>query len=251
MGIRDDLLPLVDELRAIPGSSDFQLRRYAVTIRRRVWSGTYPGDGTPVDQDIILAPLPRVRNSFSSATLSPQAMQYILANGNVISDRYYSIDRITPAYIDASNNNTPGGYSPQQLRTIASPDLKNVEEIVVLVGDDGYRRDCVQVTFEQDRSFGYTMLVHESDRPRAGLASLAITPSSPSVVHGSAVQLTATGTFDDGSTSDLSPLVVWTSGTPAKATVDLLGKVSAIAAGTSAVSAALAGVTATVTVTVT
>lgn len=251
MGIRDDLLPLVDELRAIPGSSDFQLRRYAVTIRRRVWSGTYPGDGTPVDQDIVLTPLPRVRNSFSSASLSPQAMQYALANGNIISDRYYSIDRITPAYIDASNNNTPGGYSPQQLRTIASPDLKNVEEIIVLVGDDGYKRDCVQVTFEQDRSFGYSMLVHESDRPRAGLSSLSIPTTPLTVATGSKLQLTARGTFDDGDTSDLTPLAVWASGTPAKATVDLLGNVTGVAPGTSVITATLSGQTASVTVTVT
>lgn len=249
MSIRDDLLPVVDQLRALPGT--FGLRRYAVTIRRRIWSGTYPGDGTPTDQDIVITPTPRVRNSFSSATLSPQALQYILANGNVIDDRYYKIDRITPAYIDASNNNTPGGYSPQQLRTVVSPDIKNVEEIVVLVGDDGYKRDCVQVTFEQDRSFGYTMLVHESDRPRSGLTSMTITTSPLTVVNGSRLQLTARGTFDDGTTSDLTPLAVWASGTPAKATVDLLGNVSGIAAGTSVITATLSGQTASVTVTVT
>lgn len=245
MSIRDDLLPVVDQLRALP--NEFGLRRYAVTIRRRVWSGAYPGDGTPSDQDIVITPVPRVRNSFSSATLSPQAMQYILANGNVIDDRYYKIDRITPAYV---NNGVPGGYTPKQLRTVASPDLKNVEEIVVLVGDDGLKRDCVQVSFEQDRSFGYTMLVHESDRPRAGLASLAVTPSPATVVHGFKVQLTATGTFDDGTTSDLTPLVVWASGTTAKATIDLLGNVTGVAAGTSVVTATLSGQTASVTVTV-
>lgn len=244
--IRDALLPVVDLLRGLPNT--FGLRRYAVTIRRRVWSGAYPGDGTPTDQDIVLSPIPRVRNSFSSASMSPAAMQYILANGNVIDDRYYKIDRITPAYV---NNGTPGGYTPQQLRLVGNPDLKNVESIVVLVGDDGVKRDCVQVTFEQDRSFGYTMLVHESDRPRAALSSLAITPSSPSVVHGSTVQLTATGTFSDGVTSDLTPLVVWSSGTLAAATVDLLGKVTGVAAGTSVITASLTGISATTTVTVT
>lgn len=246
--IRDALLPVVDLLRELPNT--FGLRRYAVTIRRRVWSGTYPGDGTPTDQDIVITPIPRVRNSFSSATMSPQAMQYLLANGNVIDDRYYKIDRITPTYSVVGG--VSGGYSPKQLRTIASPDLKNVEEIVVLVGDDGYKRDCVQVTFEQDRSFGYTMLVHETDRPRAALTSLAVTPASPSpsVAVGKKLQLTATGTFNDGSTSDLSPLVVWSSGTPSHATVDLLGNVTGVAAGTSVITAALAGISATVTVTV-
>jgi hypothetical protein len=244
--LRDDLLPVADELRQLP--VDFGLRRYTVTIRRRIWSGTYPGDGTATNQDIALSPLPRVRNSFSSASLSPAALQYILANGNVIDDRYYKIDRITPAYNDGT---VSGGYTAQQLRLRPSPDSKSIEEIVVLVGDDGMRRDCVQVTFEQDRAFRYTMLVHESDRPRVALSSLAITPVSPSVVHGNKVQLMATGTFADGTTSDLTPLVVWSSATPAKATVDVLGNVTAVAAGTSVITAALADITATDTVTVT
>lgn len=245
--LRDALLPVADALRQLP--QVFGLRRYGVTIRRRVWSGTYPGDGTPVDQDIVLSPIPRVRNSFSSSTLSPQALQYILANGNVIDDRYYQIQSITPSYNDG--NGHAGGYTPQQLRLITSPDVKNVENIVVIVGDDGYKRDCVQVTFEQDRAFRYTMLVHESDRPRAGLSSLAIPTTPLTVAIGSRLQLTARGTFDDGDTSDLTPISVWASGSPAVATVDLLGNVSGVSAGTSTVTATLSGKTASVTVTVT
>lgn len=245
--LRDALLPVFSELRQLP--VDFGLRRYSVTIRRRVWSGTYPGDGTPTNQDIVVTPLPRVRNSFSSASLSQSAMQYILANGNVIDDRYYRIDKITPSFVDSAGN--PGGYSPQQLRMRPSPDSGAIEDIVVLVGDDGLRRDCVQVTFEQDRAFGYTMLVHESDRPRVALSSLAITPVSPSVVHGTKKQLTATGTFADATTSDLTPLVVWSSATPSVATVDVLGSVTAVGAGTAVISATLNGITATDIVTVT
>lgn len=244
--LRDALLPVFSELRQLP--VDFGLRRYSVTIRRRVWSGAYPGDGTPTNQDIVIAPLPRVRNSFSSASLSQSAMQYILANGNVIDDRYYRIDKITPAFVEDSGNT--GGYSPQQLRTRPSPSSTAVEEIVVLVGDDGLRRDCVQVTFEQDRAFGYTMLVHETDRPRAALSSIAVTPGPLTIALGSTVPLTATGTFADGDTSDLTPLVVWTSATPAKVTVDVLGNVFGAATGSSVVSATLNGITATVTVVV-
>jgi hypothetical protein len=245
MSLRDDLLPVVDDVRLIPG--DFGFRRYGVTIRRRVWSGNFAGDGTPTDQDIVLSPIPRVRNSFSSASLRPETLQYILANGGVIDDRYYQIDRITPAYV---SNGVAGGYSAQQLRLKPPTDAKNVECIVVLVGDDGFKRDCEQVTFEQDRAFKYAMLVRESDRPRVALTSLAITPSVPAAAVGAKVKLTATGTFADGTTSDLTPLVTWTSATPGHATVDLLGVLSGVAAGTSVITASLTGISTTATATV-
>lgn len=251
MGIREDLLPVVDGLRSIPGSSDFGLRRFSVTIRRRVWSGAYVGDpsGTATDEDLALSPLPRVRQVFSASSLRPDQLQYILANGNKIDDRYYKIDRITPRYTNPDGST--GGYSAQQLRLAADPDLHNVESIVVLVGDDGYKRECVQTTFSEDRAFGYSMLVHESDRPRVALASIAITPSPATVVHGSQLQLTATATFADGSTSDLTPMVTWTTTNGNVATVDLLGSVTGIAAGSATIRASMTGVSGTVAVTVT
>jgi uncharacterized protein YjdB len=132
----------------------------------------------------------------------------------------------------------------------ASPDAKNVEEIVALVGDDGLRRDCIQVTFEQDRAFGYTMLVHETDRPRVALSSLAIAPASPSVAVNATFQLTATGTFADGTTSDLTPLVMWSSNS-LHAAVDVLGVLSGISSGSATITAALTGVSTTASVTVT
>ena len=245
--LRDSLLPVIDQLRGMPPT--FGLRRFAVTIRRRTWNGTYTGDpnGSVTNEDIVINPIPRVRQVFSASSLRGDQLQYILANGNVIDDRFYTIDRITPSYV---NNGTPGGYSAQQLRLVADPDLHNVESVVILVGDDGFKRECVQTTFAEDRAFGYSMLVKETDRPRAALASLAITPSAPALAVGAKLQLTATGTFADGSTSDLTPLVVWSSGTPAHATVDLLGVLSGVATGTSVITASLTGISTTATATV-
>ena len=37
MSLRDDLIPVIDELRGLP--NDFGLRRFSVVLRRRVWSG--------------------------------------------------------------------------------------------------------------------------------------------------------------------------------------------------------------------
>lgn len=228
----------------------FGLRRFSVTVRRRTWTSAYPGDpaAAPLDNDIVITPVPRVRQVFSSAQLRPEQLQYIIANGNVIDDRFFTIDRITPAYV---SNGTPGGYSAQQLRLVANPDATNIEYLVILVGDDGFKRECVQTTFSEDRAFGYSMLVHETDRPRAALASLAITPSPPSVVHGTSLQLTATGTFEDSSTSNLTPLVTWTSTNELVAKVDLLGNLTGVSAGTATIFCELTGVSGSIAVTVT
>lgn len=44
MSLKDDLLPLIDDLRSIPGELGF--RPYSVTIRITTWSGQRVGEGT-------------------------------------------------------------------------------------------------------------------------------------------------------------------------------------------------------------
>ncbi len=51
-------------------------------------------------------------------------------------------------------------------------------------------------------------------------ASIAITPASPSVPLGGTMQLTATGTYADGSTQDLTATVTWTSSNENAAVID-------------------------------
>jgi N-acetylneuraminic acid mutarotase len=53
-----------------------------------------------------------------------------------------------------------------------------------------------------------------------GLLSIAVTPKTPSVPEGLTQQFTATGTFTDTSTANLTNTVAWTSGTPATAPID-------------------------------
>lgn len=47
--------------------------------------------------------------------------------------------------------------------------------------------------------------------PNKTLTSIQITPANPSVAAGSTQQFAAMGTFSDGSTSDLTASVTWTS----------------------------------------
>jgi uncharacterized protein YjdB len=85
----------------------------------------------------------------------------------------------------------------------------------------------------------------------ANLNTITITPQLTSVPISTTVQFSATGTYGDGSTRDLSSLVTWTSSSPTVATVDVNGLFTALAAGTTTITATLNGVTQTFTVTIT
>ncbi len=80
----------------------------------------------------------------------------------------------------------------------------------------------------------------------ATLSSIAITPATPpSFAKGSSEQFTATGTFSDGSTQDLSSTVTWTSSNPAVFTVDAHGVATGIGTGSATLTAAYQGRSAT------
>jgi trimeric autotransporter adhesin len=89
----------------------------------------------------------------------------------------------------------------------------------------------------------------------ATLVSIAVSPTNPSIPVGRALQLTATGTFSDNSTQDLTASVTWASATETVATVSnaatTQGLASALAAGTSVISATSGAISSAVTLTVT
>ncbi|MHB8744751.1 MAG: outer membrane protein assembly factor BamB family protein [Sulfuricaulis sp.] len=62
--------------------------------------------------------------------------------------------------------------------------------------------------------------------PIATLSSIAVTPSNPTVTDGKTLQLTATGTYSDGSTQDLTSQVSWQSSDPTKVTVSATGQIT-------------------------
>ena len=63
------------------------------------------------------------------------------------------------------------------------------------------------------------------------LTSLALTPAKVTPLSGQTVQLTATGTFSDGTTQNLSSTAAWVSSSPTIASVSSLGKATALASG--------------------
>ena len=84
----------------------------------------------------------------------------------------------------------------------------------------------------------------------ANLVSISVAPAASSVPVHTTEQFSATGSYADGSSSDLTALVTWKSSSTAVATVDINGNVTAVAPGTSTISASIGGVTGSTTLTV-
>jgi Bacterial Ig-like domain (group 2) len=88
----------------------------------------------------------------------------------------------------------------------------------------------------------------------AVLTAITVTPTSPSVLVGAIPTFIATGTYNDGSSADVTLQATWTSGTPAVASIGTSADpqpVNALSAGTSAISAAVSSISGSSTLTVT
>ena len=84
----------------------------------------------------------------------------------------------------------------------------------------------------------------------ATLVSFAVTPANSSMAPSTTKQFTATATFSDSSTQDVSASVLWTSSSPAAATINAQGQVSAVATGSTTIKAVYGTVSGTTTLTV-
>lgn len=82
------------------------------------------------------------------------------------------------------------------------------------------------------------------------LASIAVSPQTPTVSAGQTQQFTATGTYTDGSTQTLSG-VTWTSGTATVATISNSGLATCLAAGTTMIRAVSGNISGSTMLTVT
>lgn len=85
----------------------------------------------------------------------------------------------------------------------------------------------------------------------ATITTLTITPVNPSAKKGTWVQFTATATFSDGSTANVTNQVAWSSSKPQIAHINGAGRARAHKTGSATIRAAFHGQTATTTFTVT
>jgi len=85
----------------------------------------------------------------------------------------------------------------------------------------------------------------------ATLVSIAVNPTNPSIAKGTAQQFTATGTFSDNTTQDLTGSATWASANTSVATVNNGGMAASVQPGSSDISAVYGGKSAATTLTVT
>ena len=83
------------------------------------------------------------------------------------------------------------------------------------------------------------------------LSSIAVTPSNPSIPVGATQPFTATGTYSDGSTQNITGNVTWASATTTVATITSAGVATGVSAGTSNISATSGSISGSTTLTVT
>jgi hypothetical protein len=83
------------------------------------------------------------------------------------------------------------------------------------------------------------------------LISIAVTPANPSIALGLTQQFTATGTYSNKSTKDITTMVTWSSSQPGVATIDGAGLATSVAAGSATIKATAEKITGSATLTVT
>jgi hypothetical protein len=83
------------------------------------------------------------------------------------------------------------------------------------------------------------------------LVAIAVTPADPAVARGTTQQFTAMGTYSNKSTQDLSASVTWTSTNTGAATISATGLATAIATGSTTITASTGGVSGSTILTVT
>ncbi len=107
------------------------------------------------------------------------------------------------------------------------------------------------VTITVQSSSGATYTSFNFGVTGAVLASITVHPQSASIAVGATQQFTATGTFTNGQTEDVSSGATWTSSVPRVATVNSSGLATANAAGSASIQAAFSGLTNSAALTVT
>jgi hypothetical protein len=114
MTLRTDLLPVVDELRALAGPSGFDVRTSRLTVRTRTWAGGRRGLGPVTNSDLVLAQSYKFRELTSKEVAS---------SGGVFEMGDLRVGPITPTDVSG------GGYTEAQL----APDGSTGTEIIYVV----------------------------------------------------------------------------------------------------------------------
>ena len=158
-------------------------------------------------------------------------------------------DTLTSPY-DTILNVTSGTPTGAQIACNDNAGAGIAQSLVTFAATSGTKYFFMVSSFLGD---GGTTNFHLSFKagPPPTLTSIAVTPANPSVAAGKTQQFTATGTFSDSSTQDLTGTVTWASGTTSVATIAAGGLATTLKVGASTISATSGSVVGSTTLTVT
>ena len=153
--------------------------------------------------------------------------------------------------------NVATGYTGTVHFTSSDPTAVLPPDTTFTAADNGVK--TVTVTFKTPGAQSLTATDTANGAITGNQGSITVSPavvsalsaSGASVRVGETAQLTATGTFTDGTTRDVTASVTWTSDAPTVASVDASGKVTGKSAGTAHITATQGSVSGQATVTVT
>lgn len=147
MSIRDDILPLQDDARALLAEFEVGPNRLTdVSLRITVWSGTGLGKGT---KTITETPL-TLDAEGHRVKVHKISSREVLASGGKYEDGDYKVGPFTPAF-------DGGGRTPDYLEPI--PDGTPREVHVVLNGPGLNRAVCKIIDSDTDKTFSYGLTV--------------------------------------------------------------------------------------------
>jgi Domain of unknown function (DUF1929)/Concanavalin A-like lectin/glucanases superfamily/Bacterial Ig-like domain (group 2)/Chitobiase/beta-hexosaminidase C-terminal domain/PKD domain len=167
----------------------------------------------------------------------------------IIFDKTQAGNNETALYIDgvlqtpasspatAQNTNTFSGNDPIYLFSRAGSQFFKAGQI-----------DDLRI-YNQALSAGAIQQLYQAGS--ASLVSIAVTPANPSIGKGATQQFTATGTYSDNSTQNLSNSVTWSSTNTATATITSAGLATGVATGSTTISAVSGSISGSTNLTVT
>ena len=144
-----------------------------------------------------------------------------------------------------------GVYSDGSTQDLTSTATWNSSQLLVaVINSSGMAAGLLQGVSVIQASSGSISANTNLSVSSPALASIAVTPTSPTLAVGASQQFDAMGTYTDGSTQDVTTLVAWSSSTPTIATVSATGLAVGTGQGSTAITASFESVSASVPISV-
>jgi len=141
VSLRTDLLPVIDELRALAGPTGFDVRTSQLTIRTRTWAGGRRGLGPISDSDLTLEKRYKIREL---------SLREVSGSGGAFEMGDVKVGPITPTDVSG------GGYTATQL----APDGQQGTEIIYVITGD-LAGEYARIDFDQTKPFSWYMTLRK------------------------------------------------------------------------------------------